>query len=255
MNETVKPSLLIMFVVLLLNSCSSDDSGGGDKQAVNGGKSGSMARFTIIQSYLYTVDNQNLQLFSLSNPEKPTLSTTISVGFGIETIFPYGRHLFLGSQQGMYIYNISNPATPVFEANYFHILSYDPVVVHGNYAYVTLREMPDSWRPQVNELQIIDISNISNPIELVSYNMVSPRGLAISNNLLFVCDDGLKMFDASNIYNLQLLQHEELDAYDVIALDDIIIVIGADGLYQYYYTINNLSFISKIPVATSNTTI
>ena len=70
--------------------------------------------------FLYTVDEWNLKLFDISNNQHPVFEKDISVGFGIETIFPYEDKLFLGSDFGMYIFDISAANYPVELSNYQH---------------------------------------------------------------------------------------------------------------------------------------
>ena len=105
----------------------------------NVGIGGSMARFTIYDNFLYTVDNSDMRLFDLSEATEPEKSQTIPLGWGIETIFPYGDKLFIGAQNGMHIYDNVNPANPVRLSTYEHVQSCDPVVVRDDYAFVTLR--------------------------------------------------------------------------------------------------------------------
>ena len=81
----------------------------------------------------------------------------------METIFPLGDKLFLGTSTGMYIYGISTAGTPRQISFYEHVIACDPVVSDGEYAYVTLNaSREECWR-SVNELQIIDLQNIERP--------------------------------------------------------------------------------------------
>ena len=80
--------------------------------AASSGVGGSLARFTIASGYLYSVSNFDLKVFDLSNANKPRLITETNVGWGIETIFPSGENLFLGANDGMYIFDNSNPERP-----------------------------------------------------------------------------------------------------------------------------------------------
>lgn len=204
-----------------------------------------MARFTIKGNHLYTVDFNNLRTFDISQPQAMHYIDRINAGFGIETIFPYGNLLFLGAQNGMHIYDISNPDLPKKISFTPHFQSYDPVVVQGNYAYVTLRSM--GWN-RGNMLQIYDISNLSNPQLLKEYPMNGPRGLGIDGEYLFVCDDVLKLFKISQSVNLELISTFNIQAIDVIPAANTLYVIAQDGFYQYAYENMSLSLISKIVI-------
>src|SRR5690606_21363599 len=83
---------------------------------------------------------------------------TVSIGFDVETIFPYGEKLFIGSASAMYIYDISDPKNPARQGTVSHIRACDPVVADGNYAYVTLRNNNSGCGGSQNILNIYDIS-------------------------------------------------------------------------------------------------
>ena len=46
--------------------------------------------------------------------------------------------------------------------------------------------------------------------------------------------------------NAHIPEARNIDAYDVILYDGVLLVVGADGLYQFDYTGEKLAFISKI---------
>ena len=170
---------------------------------------------------------------------------------GIETIFPYEESLFIGSQTGMFIYDVSTPSSPSYLSEFVHVRSCDPVVVEGDYAYVTMRS-GGNCRGWTNELNVVDISNLSNPSLVSTRNMTNPSGLGVDNGQLFLCDGdaGLKIFDSSNPWNMQLVDTKpEINAFDVIPYNNVLMMIGSDGLYQYSYSnINKLELLSIIPI-------
>ena len=236
--------LLMVCIIFVLSSCSAEQA---DTFNSESGKGGSLARFTIAGNHLYSVDNTNLKLFDLSNPASPQFSNDIHIGVGIETIFPKGNILFIGSQQGMYIYDISVSGSPSKISDYQHIVSCDPVVVEGNYAYVTLRSENNRCGRWTNELQIIDISDLSHPDLIKTYSMTNPKGLGIEDNVLYICDNGIKVYDATNAPTIQYQGFHNISANDVIIIDDILLAIGDDGLYQYQRVGFDLTFLSVLP--------
>lgn len=220
------------------------------------GTGGSTARFTLMNSNLYTVDHYQLKLFNVSNPGDPKYLSSINLGGGIETIFPYENKLFIGSTTGMHIYDASTPSAPVKLSTYRHVTSCDPVVVQGKYAYVTLRS--DNFCQQgVNVLQVLNIENASNPVLVSSFPMLKPFGLTVSDNNLFICEGqfGLKAFDSSDALTIgqkQLSFLKDIHASDVIAGPKSLIVTGINGIYQYNY--NNPSDLKLMShLALSNT--
>jgi len=212
------------------------------------GKGGSLARFAILGETLYTVDEQSLRLFDLHNPTQPESGSKMALQFGVETIFPKGNYLFLGTQRGMYIFDASTPQTPRQLSYYQHMVSCDPVVVDDRYAYVTLRN-GQSCGGGPNQLQVIDLTNLSQPRLARTYPMTGPRGLGVDGNQLFVCDnDGLKVFDTSQTPTLTQRQFFPVKVFDVIPDGGVLMAIGADGLYQYNYTGTTLQQLSLLPI-------
>lgn len=220
------------------------------------GKGGSMARFTISGKYLYTVGSYKMDIFNLTAPANPQRGNPVYLGSGIETIFPYQDKLFIGSNAGMLIYSLTNPAIPTPLGSYSHLRACDPVVVDGNYAYVTLRTNANSGcGGNANQLDVVDISNPETPQVWKTYPMQNPHGLGIDKSTLFICEGnyGLKVFDASNpgeITENQLSYLKDLHAFDVIPLGRNLLVVGEDGFRQYDYSNpKSLELLSKIPTA------
>ena len=220
------------------------------------GIGGSMARFTIVDNYLYTIDDYMMHVFDIIQPENPVGVSDLNLGWGIETIFPFKNNLFIGSQSGMSIYNIENPSEPIFMSMVNHITTCDPVVANEKYAFVTLRsEDAQNWcgASFTNELDVVDISDITQAKIVHIYDMTNPYGLGIDGNTLFITegDDGLKIFDITDVskINENMIQHlTGFNAYDVIPYNGILILIGNDGLYQFDYTnLDEIKFLSLIP--------
>jgi hypothetical protein len=218
------------------------------------GIGGSMARFTIANNYLYALDSYFLDVVDLSNQAVPKPKNEIQLTWQAETLFPNNATLFVGTRSGMYIYNIQNPATPVLLSQYEHVRSCDPVVVEGDYAYVTLRD-GNACGGFTNQLEVVNIKDLTKPILERTYPMKNPHGLGIDNTLLFICDgsDGLKIYDASDINKIadnQLAHYGDINTLDIIPYQHIAMMIGTDGLYQYDYSdIKNIKLLSKLPIA------
>lgn len=212
------------------------------------GEGGSLARFKIVGEFLYAVDSHTINVFDISDLENPKDMEDVYAGFDIETIFNRGEHLFLGSMRGMYIFDISSPATPTFVSEFQHGTACDPVVVDGDYAYVTLRG-GNGCGALESGLFIVDISNIENPILTTSYPMEEPYGLGVREEKLFICDgsSGLKVYDKTNVEEITLLNHfKDIVTFDVIPLESHLIMVGDDVLYQYEYLDDNIRLISQI---------
>lgn len=257
-----RPGRDIGFTTMEMNDTKSAAlSAGGNGGQSAPGVGGSMARFTISGNNLYIVDQSSLHHFNISNAAAPVKGFTTNIGWGIETIFPYNDKLFIGSQTGMLIYSIANPSSPAYISSYSHISSCDPVVVDGDYAYVTLRS-GTKCQGFTNQLDVIDIKNIQEPKLLKSYEMTNPHGLGIGNQvgtginnpILFICDgsDGLKVYNAANPENIssnRIGHYKDYQAMDVIPYYNTLIMTGEDGITQYDYSKpENLKMLSRIPV-------
>ena len=213
------------------------------------GVAGSMARFAIVNNYMYTVGIAELHTYDVSSAHNPQFLNKSTVGWNIETIFPFKENLFIGSMTGMFIYSIANPSTPTRVSQFNHARTCDPVIADDNYAYVTLRS-GSACGGFTNQLDVLKIDQITNPQLLRSYELTNPHGLSKDGDLLFITDgkDGLKIFDAQNPNDLKLKKHIRMsEAFDVIAFNKVALVVSSDGMYQYDYSdANNIKLLSKI---------
>jgi hypothetical protein len=228
--------------------------GGSPATTQSVGIGGSLARFMINGNQFYGLNQYDMRVIDISQPFRPVAGKTIPLNRTVETVFMDSTRLFIGTQTGMLIYDVSDAASPVYLSEYNHFQSCDPVVVKDGLAYVTLRagNMCGAWQ---NLLEVIDLHNIMSPVLLKDYPMTSPYGLGISDKTLFVCDgsDGLKVYDATDPLQIDqhmLKQYSSLQAVDVIPLDGLLIMIAADGIYQYDYSdLQNIHLLSTIPVS------
>jgi hypothetical protein len=251
----MKNALYIFITFALFTACAQSDGGGSDSGS---GQGGSMARFAVKDNILYVVDNSTLKLFDVENAAAPRYLSAKDqkLEFGVETIFTFDTLLLIGSETGLYIYDIRQPEFPQRLSTIGHVRSCDPIVAQGNYAYVTLSTAATRCSRGVNELQVYDISKPSYPTLQKTVTMNSPSGLGVAGNKLFVCDNGLKVYDISNPTNpiwvddySSVSEIENIDAYDVIPRDGVLMLIGKDGFYQFDYTGERLILLSKIEVA------
>lgn len=217
-------------------------------QTFSGG--GSLAAFALLGDYLYTVDVNNIHAYLISDPVNPQKTSEQMVGWNIETIIAYERFLFLGSQTGLFIYGINNPAQPNFISMFSHATACDPVIVQNDIAYVTLRT-GTNCTGNSNQLDVLNVENVNNPILIRTYPMSGPHGLGIDGNILVVCeaDFGVKVFNANDPANLVTLNGiNEINAKDVIMYNGVALFIGDSGIWIYTYDLNgNFSQGGTIP--------
>lgn len=241
-----------LFALFFLNNCASDSPSNDSIPSQNtSGQGGSLARFCIANNYLYVVDNATLHIYSLAEPDHPENVGSINLGIGIETIFYYEDFLYIGSTNGMIIYSIANPRQPAKTGVYSHVTSCDPVVVQGDIAYVTLRT-GNRCNLGVNLLDVVDVSNKSNPKPIRSINMQNPWGLGVDGKHLFVCDQAnfIVYFDLTDPANPVRIKTFSIKAFDVIPSNNVLLTTGADGITQYDYSNapTSLDLLSKIEI-------
>ena len=212
---------------------------------------GSMTRFLPINGYLYTINFNELVLFQIETDYRPSPWIKKNTETQAETLFQLNDLLFVGSVNGMLVYDVSNASDPNYINRIEHMRSCDPVVADSNYAYVTLRGGTNCFT-DVNELQIIDIQDPQNLSVVSRKDMYNPHGLGIYNDHLIICDGtaGIKIVDVSTATEPSIVNSAPIQfAYDVIIDYPNALIVGDKDLYQY--DISNLpeiQLISQTPI-------
>ena len=225
----------------------------GDGAGAGVGIAGSMSRFTIYKDNLYTVMNNMLGIFNLTGDVPVKAGNDTYIGFNVETIFSYKECMFMGTPTGMIIYSMEDPLKPERQSMISHVFGCDPVVVEDDIAYVTVRSGTFCGQ-DANELIVVDVSDVKKPKHMVTYNMKSPKGLGIDGETLFVCDDGLRIFNTKDPLTIMhpdnvLAHFKEMDGFDVIPFNNVLMMIAADGIYQYDYTdLQHIKQLSRLPI-------
>lgn len=253
---------LLLFTLLCTTFFLACESGLNDAASPSSdtGVGGSYARFVIVGSFMYVVDDASLITFDISDAANPVQIEKQAIGERIETIFNFKDKLFVGSGEGLFIYEILEDGLPeqLSATSYFEfdIFPCDPVVANDTYAYVTLNAKRRINNPcggtfelNVNLLKIYDITNPQQPQLLTEYEMFAPKGVGLDGTTLFICDDeaGLKIFDVTDPFNLVFIAHiEDFTAFDVITLDGLLLVVGPENVYQFDYSdLNNIQQLSS----------
>jgi hypothetical protein len=220
----------------------------------NSGISGSLARFTTVGERLYAVTTDSLKTYDIANPLAPFLIHKQRIDWNdsayIETLFAFNGRLFIGSRTAMFLYSLSANGVPKYEGQHNHGWGCDPVVANDSLAFVTTRNgraCLSSGFVRANELHVLNVKALNFPILLKVYPMTFPAGLGLDGKTLFVCDDGLKVFDTSDPLSLRLIKYfDKMDAVDLIPLDGHLLVIGEKKLTQLNYrNLNNIQLISE----------
>jgi hypothetical protein len=211
-------NIFLVFALLFATGCTKDGASSDSKGFQ--GQGGSTARFAINGSWLYTVDMQQLRTYSLADPSNPIPVNTQDVGFEIETIFPFGDKLFIGSTSVIHIFSIDNPAKPEKLSTAISptvMRRCDPVVAKDTVAFATLRSGGECGGVQ-SILAVFNIKQITNPVQVASLPLSAPRGLGYADTILYVCDaPGLHIYNIKDAYNpVRLDVISDGEFYDVI---------------------------------------
>tara|TARA_R100001369_G_scaffold29172_4_gene52734 strand:+ start:223540 stop:224277 length:738 start_codon:yes stop_codon:yes gene_type:complete len=226
----MKKVILLCLSILFIGCNAEGDNS--SPQSVDG-SGGSLARFSLVGNYLYTVDDQSLRIFDISNPALPTFAGTKYIGFDIETLYSLDEYLFVGSRLGMFIFDISDPKFPLQLSKVEHVRSCDPVVSSGDYTYVTLHTNV-GCAGNVNQLEVYNTQDLLRPELLTTITLDRPIGLGLYGNHLLVTDKNVvRIFDVTNPAQPDLVGGIEEDAFDLIIRNNDLFIIGEKSLSQY----------------------
>jgi len=217
--------------------------------AGSGSSIGTVNRMAFTNDHLYVIGNSTLYTFR----DDIFLSkvTESEIGWNMETIYPQGDALFVGTRNSMEILSIADADDPSRIGRFSHARSCDPVLPDGNTAYVTLRSGTDCFG-NTDALTVVDIGNLNSPFSKQEIQMESPYGMTIIDGKLYVGEgeNGLKIFNILEDATLEYLDHDRnIPAYDVIphpTKANIILVASPTGFGQYEITSSSRKLLSWI---------
>lgn len=257
----IKNPILLIILAFSIYSCGeSNITGNGDLSTGNSnevtlrnddpnstGLPGSLAQFTIVDNYFYSVLDNELKTFEIGNDLHLNFKHQKELNFVVETIFPFEDYLLMGAETGMFIYEIREDGKPIHISEFEHVRSCDPVVAQGDYAFVTLRTGGDCRG--VNRFDILNIEDKSDPHLVSSTSLTEPYGLAVAGDVVFVCQgiEGVSVYDVRDKSAPKLITTlTDFAAKDVI-LDvhkNIAMFMGYGKLIQLDYS--NIQSIKEI---------
>ncbi|MFH0922254.1 MAG: hypothetical protein V1913_18065 [Fibrobacterota bacterium] len=196
----------------------------------NGGSS--YATFAVIDSFLYYIDGGSLTTLNIAHPESPVTLSTLYLGWGVETLFPTDKYLFLGETRGMRIFDRSVPAAPFEIGAFTHARACDPVVVRDTLAFVTLRSGSVCGLTR-DTLLVISVKDPAKPVALSGATVPTPYGLAVKDSLLYVAAglNGYRLFNIARPNNLSLVANlTTIPSIDFIWNDSLLYLMGFTGV-------------------------
>lgn len=202
---------------------------------------GSINRIAVDYNHIYVLGGNTLHVLRDAGS---TIyhENDVKLDNGMETIYAENDRLYIGSENAMLTYRVTNPSKPSKVSQFDHTESCDPVLPIGvNLAYLTLRAAGNEGcnANGDNSLTVIDLTVEEEPESLQVIEMESPYGMAMLGWYLFVGEgtNGIKVFDASNPRNLvEVAAITGVEAYDVMRHPSnpyILMTTSSDGLEQY----------------------
>jgi hypothetical protein len=198
----------------------------------------SYATFAVIDSFLYYLDQFSIVTLDISTPEDPIELTRTHIDWGAETLYPTDKCLFVGGTRGMYIFDRSNPESPVQIARFEHFEACDPVVVSDTLAFVTLRG-GNACGETRDVLLSISIKNPERPVLVGEKPIETPYGLAVNNPHLYVSsgDNGYQLLDFTAPDKPFVVKAwPDWATKDFIWFEDVLMVLGYGDVRIYDVT-------------------
>ena len=213
---------------------------------------GTLNRIAFSNNNLFIIGNDDIHSF-IDNGTQFSKGTRKVIGEELETIYVHKNHLFVGTTSEMII--LTNSVSPTVVSRYEHQVTCDPVLPNDDVAYLTLRSTSENGcNGSINVLEVVDISNLNNPIGVASVDMESPYGMAILGNYLFIAqgNNGLKVMDITLPKSPVLFaNYPSIRGFDVLRHPSVangILITGNNGFKQYSFdsTTGGLEELSSI---------
>jgi hypothetical protein len=203
------------------------------------GQAGSLANFLIVGDFLYLLADNELKTFDIKDTKRAVALSKQRIDAVAETIFHLNGLLYIGTQTGMFVYQINSDGRPEYKGEFSHATGCDPVIANEKYAFVTVHSGVRCQQTfTLNSLYILSMANPARPVPIAEYPMSKPLGLGLRGDLLYLCEQefGLKVFDVSDPKNIRQLEHyKDVHALDVIVLPETLLLLSPQNIYQYSY--------------------
>jgi hypothetical protein len=197
------------------------------------GQSGSITRFVVYQGYMYALNQNEVQTWSMADADQPRLVHRLSTEYGLETIIIYEGTIYLGSRNALYILGLMDPARPILLSRTPRegpfLGACDPVVVQGHFAYSTVKTIPNACGQVggLSGLLVYNVSDPSQPVQVGTYPMSRPNGLGYRDQYLFVCDEGSHRVEVFDIQDpLALVQTD----YGFVLTEPLDLIVDGERL-------------------------
>ena len=156
----------------------------------------------VIGDYAYIIDQEDgLEIVDISDPTDPQKLGDFSygvTGYHVDVIVRDEIAYLTDVHTGLTVVNISDPTNMYEVGTYYTDSEFYWMEIQGNYLFV----------PDKEDIQIIDISDPSNPTLYSTINDTGSHGvISIQYDLMYVSDfeEGLEVYDVSDLQNPEKL--------------------------------------------------
>ncbi len=174
------------------------------------GGAGSLSQMLVYQKTLYVMstrpglDRGWLTSFDITEPRSPRVEQVIALDNGPEALQLHDNLLLIAGRDAVITASLAIAQKPRLLGEYRQDCPalYDPIVVQGSIGYRTII-VTDPRSSCTSRLEVIDLSRPHQPKLLTTRPAITPRGLAVLGDHLFVADQnsGIKIFDINNPIN------------------------------------------------------
>ncbi len=142
-------------------------------------------------------------LFNVANKSAPSLLSQVPMGTltTLTEAVLYGNNVYLGTANGLQIWDISNPSSPAkkYASSYFNVTeSVDKLVISGNLAYITNHS---TIAPYLANFVVLDITDRIAPVTIASCAIPSSGTsvvpVTVAGQYVYSGQDGLYLFNSA----------------------------------------------------------
>jgi hypothetical protein len=139
----------------------------------------------------YLTNNQGVDILDISDISNPKKISTIHIQDGAFGIYVEGDVAYIAGETGLTITDVGDPEHPEIIGSFYDGGVNRNVRIRGSYAYVTDYE---------DGLEIVDISDLSNPVMVGRYSLGDTRGVEVAGDIAYVTSPGtgLRVLNISN---------------------------------------------------------
>ena len=171
----------------------------------------------------YITNNQGVDILDISDISNPRKTSTIRINDGAFGIYVEDDVAYIAGETGLTITNVSEPEHPKIIGSFYDGGVNRNVRVLGSYAYVTDYE---------DGLEILDISDLSNPEKIGCFSLTDARSVEIIDEIAYVTipSAGLQVLNISDPADLKIIKSVQgTGSAESICVHDDRIYLGCYG--------------------------